>query len=165
MSREQGKEGAKDDRAEIRTGLGLGGLLKGIGEFVDLISKMEAGERIDRRSEVEIPGPGKVVYGFSVKVGLGGKPVVERFGNVKETAAGVVVQEIREPYTDVLDEGDELVVIAELPGIETESVSLEIHGDVFSLKAESGTRKYAKELLLPYAVDEQSLSHSCQRGI
>jgi HSP20 family protein len=132
--------------------LGLGGVFKGIGGLLDLVSRMVEEGRTEEAHTVEtdiLGGKGKAVYGFSVRVGIGGKPVIEQFGNLKETAAGPLVAETREPLVDVLDEGERLRVIAELPGVEEKDIKLEMRGDILELTAEKGDRKYHKELLLP----------------
>ncbi|MBI2304643.1 MAG: helix-turn-helix domain-containing protein [Chloroflexi bacterium] len=159
-------EREKPSREDIQ--IGLGGLFKGLGGLFDLVSEMaEKGkEELTRSGEVEVlGGKGKAIYGFSVKMGLGGKPVIEQFGNVKATEEGATVAEVREPLMDVFDEGDRLVVIVELPGVEDEGVHIEINGDVLALRAEGKYRKYSKELLLPSPVDAGSLERSYKNGI
>lgn len=147
--------------------LGLGGLFKGIGSLLDLVAKMaeEGKEETAGSGEVETLG-GKVkgVYGFSVRVGLGGKPVIEQFGNIRETEAGPVVTETREPIVDVLDEGERLVIIVELPGIEEKDIHLQIEGDILEVTT-TGQRKYQKEALLPSAVKPESLESSYRNGV
>ena len=131
---------------------GLGGVFKGIGGLFDLVSRMVEEGRTEEASSGEkeiMGGKGKAVYGFSVRVGLGGKPIIEQFGNIKDTAAGPQVAETREPLVDVLDEGKGLRVIAELPGVEEKDIHLELKEDILELTAEKGDRKYHKELLLP----------------
>ncbi len=136
----------------LEAGVGLGGIFKGIGGLFDLVSRMvEEGrteEALSGEKEI-LGGKGKAVYGFSVRVGLGGKPIIEQFGNIRDTAAGPQVAETREPLVDVLDEGERLRVIAELPGVEEKDVHLELKEDILELTAEKGDRKYHKELLLP----------------
>lgn len=162
-------EGDREKRrgeAEIRVDLGLGGLLKGLGGLIELAARMaeEQGTgRVERRGEVSGPRGTRAVYGISVK--LGGTPVVERFGNVRETGQGAVVEETREPYTDVFDEKDEVVVLAELPGVDAGDIEVDVRGDVLSLRAASAQRKYAKELLLPGEVDAGSMKTSYSNGI
>ena len=147
---------------------GFGSLFKGIGNLFDLVSKMtEEGEEEYTRSG-EIRGLGdkaKGVYGFSVKMGLGGKPVIEQFGNIKATDRGAVVDEVREPIVDVFDEGEKLVVIAELPGVEKKDIHLEVKDDILNLFAEARDRKYSKEVLLPSPVDTGSMESSYKNGI
>lgn len=147
---------------------GLGGLFKGIGSLLDLVSKMteEGVEEATRTGEIEVLG-GKLkgIYGFSVRTGLGGKPVIEQFGNIRETETGAVVTETREPLVDVLDEGERLVVIAELAGIEEKDIHLKVEGDILEIVASSKDRKYQKEVLLPSAVDPESLESSYRNGV
>ncbi len=126
-------------------------VLKGLGSFLDILSDMEKkGEtNSERKGEIELPG-GKVMYGFSVKMGGAGVPSLEHFGNiVRETPKGPVVEEEREPAVDIHEEEDRIEVIAELPGVEQKSITHEIKDDVLILNAGSIGRKYSKEVLLP----------------
>ena len=150
------------------TELNLGGVFKGIGNLLDLVSKMteEGKEEYTRTGEIKGLGDkAKGVYGFSVKVGLGGKPVIEEFGNIQATEDGTVVAEAREPLVDVLDEGDHLMVIAELPGVKEGDINLKVKEDVLELTAETKDRKYSKELLLPCLVDDSTMDSSYRNGI
>jgi HSP20 family protein len=146
----------------------LGGLFKGIGNFIDLLSKMteEGKEEYARTGELKgLGGEVKGVYGFSVKMGLGGKPIVEQFGNIKATQKGAVVEEVREPIVDVFDEGEQLMIIAELPGVEESGIHLEVNGDILDLTAEGKDRKYSKEVLLPLPVAADAMESSYKNGI
>jgi len=63
----------------------------------------------------------------------------------------VPVEERREPAVDVFDEGDHLLVVAEMPGVVAEQVEPSLDGDLLMLTAEAGPRTYATEVLLPRA--------------
>jgi len=158
------------DEPGIHIDLGLGNLFKGIGNFVDLIGKMsEKGEEfIEKTKEFQGKGPLKDlkgVYGFSVKMGLGGKPTVEPFGNVKSTPKGPVVEEAREPIVDIFEEEDEIQIVAEMPGVEDKDVKMDIKGDILILSAEGPKRKYRKEVLLPSEIEPEAISRSHKNGI
>lgn len=148
---------------------GLGGLFKGIGNVIDLLSELaEKGEGLRRTKE--FAGTGalkdlKGVYGFSVKVGLGGEPTVESFGNIRETEKGPVVEEIREPLVDLFDEGETIQIVVEMPGGEEKDIVVEVKDDILTINVETGKRKYGKEVLLPAKVDPASLSRSYKNGI
>lgn len=147
---------------------GLGGLFKGISGLFDLVSKMveEGKEEVTRTGEIRGLGDKvKGMYGFTVKMGLGGKPIIEQFGNIKATEKGTVVNEVREPIVDVFDEEERLVVIAELPGVEESDVHLEVRDDILELTAEAKERKYRKEVLLPSPVDADSMESTYKNGI
>ena len=147
---------------------GLGGLFRGIGGLFDLVSKMvEEGreEEVHSGEKSILGGKGRAVYGFSVRLGLGGKPVIESFGNVRATESGAVVAEVREPLVDVFDEGDVLRVIAEMPGVGQEDIKIEVKDDILTISAETGDRKYYKEVLLPAPVNAQLHERSYRNGI
>ena len=147
---------------------GIDGLFKGIGKIIELASEMaEKGtEEITRTGEIAGLGEkAKGMYGFTIKMGLGGAPEVSQFGNIRPTPKGPVVEEVREPMVDVFDEADKLLVIAELPGVEESDVRLEVKGDILTISAEDKERKYSKEVLLPCAVDESKMQSSYKNGV
>ena len=152
----------------IRVNFGLGGLFKGIGNFIDLLSEMveEGEEEVSRTGEFKVKGldQARGVYGFSVRMGLGGTPTVEHFGNIRATDEGPVVAEEREPLVDVFDEGELILVVAELPGVDKDDIQIEVQDDILSLSA-TGERKYAKELLLPSLVDADTMETTYHNGI
>lgn len=148
--------------------ISFGGLFKGIGDLIDLVSQLEKEGKTEIRREGGFTGPSgktKAVWGFSIKTAVGGKPTVEEFGNVRKTATGPVVEEEREPIVDVFDEKEQILVIAELPGVEKENITVDVKGDILTLSAANSDRKYNKEILLSYAVDPSTLTTSYQNGI
>ncbi len=160
-----GKE--EKDEIEIDFGIGkigFGGLFKGLGNLIDLASKLNE-EGIEKKGEIKgLPKGAKGVYGFSIRT-LAGKPVIESFGNIRETAKGPVVEEVREPIIDIFDEKDRILVIAELPGVSEDEIKIEIAGDILNLVASDKERKYAKELLLPSKVKPESMKTTYRNGI
>jgi len=169
MAKEKKK---KEKPIEIDFGLGkvgFGGLFKGIEKLVDLAAELkEAGGEIKKEGEIDLSHLRKGmkgVYGFSVKSAVGGKPIVEPFGNIKKTPKGPVVKEEREPIVDVFDEKDHILVVAELPGVSKESIDFEIKGDILNITAKTKERKYAKEVLLPSAVDAKAVTSSYKNGM
>lgn len=156
-------------RPELSIDLGLGGIFKGMGDFFELVSEMvEQGEsEVSRTGEFAVKGLGdraRGVYGFTIRTGLGGIPRVERFGNIRSTREGPVVDEVREPLVDVFDEGESVLVVAELPGVAEEDIAVEVKEDVLSLETR-GDRKYAKEVLLPERVDPATMKKACKNGV
>ena len=157
----------EDDKVDIDFGVGkisFGGLFKGLGNLIDLASKLSE-EGVERSGEIRgLPNRAKGVYGFSIRT-LAGKPVIESFGNIRETAKGPVVEEVREPMVDVFDEEDHILVIAELPGVLEDEIKVEVAGDILTLATSGKDRKYAKEILLPGKVKPDSVKTSYKNGI
>lgn len=161
-------------KRKAETGLdgALGGILKGLGGLVEKLGELaEAGGELSKSGEIHGLGPdraAKGVYGFTVKVGLGGEGVkVEPFGNIRrdEESGRPVVQEVTEPAADVFEESDHTLVVAEMPGIGAEDVRLEVTGDLLTITAERGKKKYRKEVLLPGSFPREKMRVSCTNGV
>jgi HSP20 family protein len=108
-----------------------------------------------------------VVSGLSVRVGLQGLPVVARFGNLRhEAGKAPVVEEAREPITDVFDEDDHYLVVAELPGVDQPAVQWSVREGLFVvISAESSDRKYHKEIELAARVDDRTAVSRYANGV
>ncbi len=153
------------------------GAIRGLTNFLEKLAKLaEEGGTLEKSSDFETSKGFKGVWGINVKTGIGGdgqgggeKPnfVVEPFGTpIQEDSRGrVVVDPVREPPTDVFDEEDHVLVIVEMPGVDADDIQLDIDGDVFQLRAESGDRRFRKELLLPRAVDAEKTTIRSENGI
>jgi len=171
MAEEQKKsqktEPGKEDEIEIDFGMGkisFGGLFKGLGSLIDLASKLNE-EGVERKGEIRgLPRGARGVYGFNIRT-MAGKPVIDSFGNIRETARGPVVEEVREPLVDIFDEQDHILVLAELPGVSEDQIKVEVAGDILTLTASDKDRKYGKEILLPGKVKADSVKASYKNGI
>ncbi len=147
---------------------GLGGLFSGIEKLVDLAGKLEDKGAMSKEGSINldhIKKGMKGVYGFTINTAGGGTPKVETFGNIKKTPEGPKVDEEREPITDIFDENDEIVVIAEMPGIEETDLKIDLKEDILEIAAVSKNRTYRKELLLPSKVSKSNLQHKFTNGI
>lgn len=152
--------------------LGLGGMLKGLGTLVEKLGELaDAGVELKRSGELHGGESGKEVrgmYGFTVKVGLGGEGTkVEPFGNIRrdERSGRAVVQEVIEPAVDVFEEPEHTLVVAEMPGIGADDVQVSVEDDVLTISAASKTKKYRKEVLLPEAFPRDKMTVTCTNGV
>lgn len=167
------KEDEEKEGLDIDFGIGklsLGGLFKGIEKLVDLAADLKkAGGEIKKEGDIDLSflkEGMKGVFGFSIKTATGERSVVEPFGNIKKTPEGSVrVEEEREPITDVFDEKDEILVLAEIPGVNEEGITVAIKGDLLEISAISKNRKYRKEVLLPIKSKQENISYSYKNGI
>ena len=105
------------------------------------------------------------VYGFSMSVGPDGKPVIREFGNVQASRRGPRIREEREPLVDVMEEDKDVVIVAELPGVEKHNIKLHAAEDHLTISVDTPERKYHKDLTLPARVDPQSARATYKNGV
>ena len=146
------------------------GFIKGLTDLVEKLGELaETGRELRKAGELgSADGKTKAVYGLRVNLGLGGDAVdIEPFGNIKfdKKSRHPVVQAVREPLVDVIEEPNRILVVAEMPGITAEDVVFSIDGDVMSIEAGRKGKKYRKEVLLPKPVSRENASISCNNGI
>jgi HSP20 family protein len=100
--------------------------------------------------EVEWDKP--FIYGFSL-TRKGEKPELREFGNIRREGREIKVEEEeRKPLTDVVETDSELVVIAELPGVEEKDIKVVSTPFRLKISAKSRERNYKEELVLPAKV-------------
>lgn len=150
--------------------LGLGGLFKGIEKLIDMAGQVTDNEGKEIRKEgiidlEHLKKGTKGVYGFTIKSVVGGGSKVETFGNIKKTPEGPKVEEEREPITDVFNEESEMIIIAEMPGMAEQEISIELKEDILEISASSKIRKYRKEVLLPEKGMTENLTSTYNNGI
>ena len=168
----------KGERKKIKEGLdidfgigkfSLGGFINGIEKLVDLAEELkDSGGELKKEGEIDLghlKEGMKGVFGFSIKTMAGGKPIVESFGNIKKTPQGPTVEEVREPMTDVFDEKEEIRIYSEMPGVNEADIKFDLKGDILDISAQSGDRKYHKEILLPLQVKKEALSYTYKNGV
>jgi len=143
-------------------------VLKGLGDLLERLNELaETGQELSKTGEIREGEHLKGVYGFSVKVGLGGTPRIEPFGNIRKDAKSgrTVVQEVCEPVVDIFEEEDHVLVLAEMPGISLDDVRVDVKDDVLTIAAEKKGKKYRKEILLPRTFARDKMLISCNNGV
>ncbi|VVB84490.1 Small heat shock protein HSP16.5 [uncultured archaeon] len=113
-------------------------------------------------------GDKPAVYGFSMQVGPDGVAHVEHFGNVRPMGQAVQPENnIREPFTSsMIDEKNgEFIITADMPGIGKEEIEVSATEDEVFIKAESGERKYYKNIKTPAPVDPGTSKAKYNNGV
>ena len=117
---------------------------------------------------------GPFMWGYSMTMGPDGKPIIQEFGNVKPSKKpgafgmdqpALEPREAREPLVDVINEPEQVRVLAELPGVEKQDIKTTIAEDTMTIRVESPTRKYYKEVQLPANVDPDAPKASYNNGV
>ena len=104
------------------------------------------------------------VSGFSMRTGPDGKPVIRRFGNVKKPEGEKTINEI-EPLVDVMECGNDVVVIVELPGAKKEEIDLECSGNELEITVSNERKPYHKIIKLPVEVKRDKIDASYNNGV
>ncbi len=113
---------------------------------------------------------GPFVYGYSVKIGPDGKPIIREFGNLRPGLGGegqppLNLRDQREPLVDVIDENENIRVVAELPGVSKDDITLYVTERSVTIEVDTPERRYYKELGLPVEVDESSARSTYKNGV
>lgn len=143
---------------------GLSGLLRTIGDLAEKGQELQKSGVVKDKDGRELG----FHYGVSVRtLGQGNEVRVEPFGNLKQDreTGQTVVDEVREPIADVFEESDHVMVVLEMPGVGLEHVQLDVQGDVLTIAAERGTKRYRKELLLPHSFTREQITLTCNNGV
>ncbi|MFW9805848.1 MAG: archaeal heat shock protein Hsp20 [Candidatus Thorarchaeota archaeon] len=120
----------------------------------------EAFEEMLRNPE----GTNPYVFGFSMRTGPDGKPIIQRFGN-PPTDAGIASTPSLEPLVDVVEENDEIIVVAEVPGVEKDEIKVRIKGTSLTIHAENIERPYHKVIELPSKVQKEGAKSAIRNGV
>jgi HSP20 family protein len=108
---------------------------------------------------------GPFVYGFSMRVGPDGRPVINQFGNVPHKKKEGVSVEEREPLVDVITREKEISVIAEVPGVEKNDIQLKATPDSLSINVETKDRKYQKKIMVPQRILPNTAKATYKNGV
>lgn len=148
----------------------LGGLGDILGKIADLADKAETIQK-EGSFETKDGKEGRYQVGFNIRTmadAAGEKQIkVEPFGDVSrdKSTGEASVSETREPPTDVFDEDDHVLVIVEMPGIGDADASFTIEGDILTVSAENGPKRYTKEVLLPRAFESSQMKVTATNGV
>ena len=130
---------------------------------------MKERKTLDGRTIREV---GPFVYGYSVKIGADGKPVIREFGNVKPSTPSfpfgkpkMELRKEREPLVDVLDVDESVKIVAELPGVQKSDIKLDATEDSLTISVDTPDRNYYKKIELPAKIDSESAKASYTNGV
>lgn len=109
------------------------------------------------------------MYGFNINIGKDGRPTIDSFGNIKAKpySGEPEVKKVREPMTEVIEEGDQLIVICEMPGVTRDEIELKAttHSLTISTKIKDKGRNYYKDVELPLAINSDYARARYTNGI
>jgi HSP20 family protein len=159
----------------------LGRLLESPGDIEQglgaLRERLKAAGGKERLSDEDWKAGGTTVTGFIRTGGVLGDQEfhVGTMGTRRDRQGETVVRargkraaapEVGEPPLDLFDEGDEIRIVADVPGAELDDLALKADGRLFSLSTRPGARRgYQRDVALPAAVDPTIVSQTCRNGV
>jgi HSP20 family protein len=149
--------------------------------FEDAFKNMQVKAPKDLVKEYQTPGGGKVreygpfIYGYSMTVGLDGKPKVREFGNVKSPFSSgkqgsfftrPLISSEREPLADVTATDKDVKVAVEMPGVSKENIVINLYDNSLELTT-TGTeeRKYHEVIEIPSEAVIETATSTYKNGI
>jgi len=148
----------------------LGNVLRGIGELVELVQKMDAEgkteiSRVGTIGDLQGRRGTGACYGFTLRTGLPGKK--ERVGGeFVQTGAGRESSlKKSEPVIDVFDEGGFIRIVAELPVVSDDEVAVKIKENLLNITVLAREASFSKSIVLPKKVKPGTMRKSIRNGI
>ena len=134
---------------------------------------MEEAQKAQRSGKAGGPGQlrvdGPLVYGFSMRMGPDGKPVINQFGNmppkIKAGEGKAVGEETREPLVDVIEDKNETIVVAEVPGVERKDIRLDATENELKISVDAKERKYQKTVSFKALVKPETAKATYKNGV
>ncbi|MBI5229398.1 Hsp20/alpha crystallin family protein [Candidatus Micrarchaeota archaeon] len=97
--------------------------------------------------------------------GPDGKLHTSHFSNVGRPGKGKLAEEREQPLVDVMNEKEEIRIVAELPGVEKNNIKLTITDSTLNLSVDDPQRKFAKTIKLPAKVLGEYAKATYKNGI
>ncbi|MEM2927711.1 MAG: archaeal heat shock protein Hsp20 [Nitrososphaerota archaeon] len=106
-----------------------------------------------------------LIYGFSISIDPTGKPRIQEFGNISPKGEKPLISDKREPLIDIINNENEIIIIAEIPGVKKDDIELNATEDTLIISVSNPYRKYYKELHLEEKIDPYSIQSSYNNGV
>ena len=141
--------------------------------FNDIYDELERlGDLIDETMQKAFDTPSKDTptkrkqfKGFSVKIGSDGKPRIREVNSRQLQQPEFEVSDDPEPLVDVIEEGETVVVLVALPGVNKDNIDLRITGDSLTFSVDAADFEWYDELKLPARVNPKSARASYKNGV
>lgn len=151
-------------------GAAVEGLVQGLSEIVEKVVELadkdeaEVEDQNTREFTTENGTLGKATFGYRVRMGLGGAEAGGFGSSENDHTDAVPVAEPPDPLIDIHDEADEIALTAQLPGVRSEDLVVELEGTALLITS-LGAQRFAKTVVLPALPDPDSLTVDCENGI
>ncbi len=115
--------------------------------------------------DISEQGQGSGPYDFHIRIGPDGMPVVENLQPEQQSAVGQKHEAPKEPLVDIVDEGDSLVIVAELKGIMKEDISVTAKAEEIDIAVSNSNTVYSRNIPMPQLVNPASGKAKYNNGV
>jgi HSP20 family protein len=134
-------------------------------ELVDMRERMDRIFEAFMRNELG-PDHAPLVYGFSMQTGEDGEPMMQELGSTPEQARiGGGRSPEREPLIDVIESGEQVSVIVELPGVKKEHIRIEVLERSLQVDVDDEIKEFHERIELPCAILPDSIKANYKNGV
>jgi HSP20 family protein len=138
-----------------------------LSDIYDELEKL--GDLIDETMQKAFDNPSKDAQtkrkGFAVKIGPDGKPRIRELDSRQPQQDESEVSDEQEPLVDVIDEGETVVVLVALQGVDKDDIDLRLTGDTLTFSVDAVDFEWYDELRLPARVNPKSVRASYRNGV
>lgn len=155
-------------QGEKSKGEGLVGLINDLAKLAEKSQTYQKRINLGKRGVVELHVSSRPIKGYTTKPTDRlkiSKPKNKTLPTSVPMPPTVFSIEEKEPIVDVFEDGDNVKVMAELPGVEENDVNLKIENNVLTISADTPARKYSKEVKLPTSIERDSVESKLRNGI
>lgn len=179
MSNNEPKKDDKESVADFSAMLGMGGFLDGvsnlIGKFGELAEKGETLRKSMGDAETSAK-PIRTSGGFTVRFG-GLKPddgesesvkpmnAASRTASAPKSSTSTPVPKERVANVELFEEADHLLLLAEMPGVASDDVSLDFEDKKLSIAGSSKTALFKAQVHLPRIYTAEQVAISANNGV
>ena len=105
------------------------------------------------------------VQGFSIKIGPEGKPIVRDLDSRQPPQDEEEISDDVEPLVDIIEDGQLLVVLVALPGINKDDIDLRVTENCLTVTIDTDDFEWYDKLNLPTKVKPKSVHASYKNGV
>jgi HSP20 family protein len=103
--------------------------------------------------------------GFSIKFGSDGKPKIEEINRRQTWDEEEDSIDDQDPLIDLIDDGDTLIILVALPGVEKEAIDLSVTENCLTFSVDGSDFEWYDELKLPARVNPKLAHASYKNGV
>ncbi len=163
----------KEAAVDLAGMLGMGGILDGVTNILGKLSDLaEKGQQL-QAAQGEKPLGKQMTgsYGFSVRFADGGKSddisvaPINSAPKANSPKPATTATRLREPHVEVFDEGDHVMVVAEMPGVTSDAVQLNFVEKNLTISGQSKAAEFNKTIELPSCFGPENVAISANNGV